>query len=125
MTHVFILVDSDTVTIKKSDKQPEELVHEIENGYYDLPSGMNSPRCLNLDDYVFVIGRKPMPKISDVQQNIMAMLAMGASIREIADQTRYSYEGIRYNIEKLKEIFQVSTKNELAAIYIRNNPHLF
>lgn len=125
MTHVFILVDSETITMKQSNKKPEEVMHEIETGKFSLPQEMQFPRCMNLDDYVFVIGRKPMPEITNVQREILEMLAMGASIKQIADVMKYSYEGIRYHVEKLKEIFKVSTKNELAAIYIRNNPHMF
>lgn len=125
MTHVFILVDSETMTMKQTNKRPEEVIQEIENGEFSLPQEMQYPRCMNLDDYVFVVGRKPLPEISEVQREIMEMLAMGASIKQIADVMKYSYEGIRYHVEKLKETFQVNTKNELAAIYIKNNPHMF
>lgn len=56
------------------------MIHEIETGKFSLPQEMQFPRCMNLDDYVFVIGRKPIPEITDVQREILEMLAMGASI---------------------------------------------
>ena len=77
MTHIFILVDPDTITMKKSDLRPKEVMKQIYEGEFRLPEEMESPRCLNLDDYVFVVGRKPMPNISDIQEEILEKLALG------------------------------------------------
>ena len=125
MTHIFILVDPETITMKKSNQNPKDIVKQIYNGDYKLPAEMRRPYCLNIDDYVFVIGQKPMPKISDVQEEILEKLACGASMRQIADVMGYSYENIRYHVDELKKKFHVSTRTELANIYIRYNPQLF
>lgn len=125
MTHIFILVDPETITLKKSNQNPKEIVKQIYNGDYKLPPEMRYPYCFNIDDYVFVIGQKPMPKISKIQEEILEKLACNASMRQIADVMGYSYDNIRYHVDELKRKFNVSTRAELANIYIRYNPHLF
>ena len=125
MTHIFILVDPDTITMKKSDLRPKEVMKQIYEGEFRLPEEMESPRCLNLDDYVFVVGRKPMLNISDIQEEILEKLALGANMTQIAKSMGYSYENIRYHVDELKKKFNVETRQELAVVYRRNNPHLF
>ncbi len=125
MTHIFILVDPDTITMKKSDLTPNKVMEQIYEGELRLPEELETPRCFNLDDYVFVIGRKPMPDISDIQEKILEKLALGAKMTQIAKVMGYSYENIRYHVDELKKKFNVETWQELAVVYRRNNPHLF
>ena len=125
MTHIFILVDPDTITMKKSDLKPKEVMRQIKDGEFRISEEMQSPHCFTLDDYVFVIGRKPMPNISDIQEEILEKLALGANMTQIAKAMGYSYENIRYHVDELKKKFNVETRQELAVIYRRINPHLF
>lgn len=125
MTHLFILVDEDTVISKKIKANPEEIIRAIEEGDYELPPEITSPCCINLNHYVIVAGREPMPEISDVQRIILDKLAMGASITQIAQVMDYTYDGIRYHVDRLKEKFNVSTRSELISMYIRYNPGRF
>lgn len=125
MTHIFILVDPETITMKKSNLKPKEVIKQINEGEFRLPEELQSPRCLNLDDYVFVIGRKPMPVISEIQEDILEKLALGANMTQIANAMGYSYDNIRYHVDELKKKFNVDSRQELAAVYRRNNPHLF
>ena len=125
MTHIFILRDPDTITIRKSNLKPKELIRQINDGDFKLPEEIKYPRCLSLYDYVFVVGRKEIPNISEVQEDILEKLALGATMTQIAEVMGYSYDNIRYHVDELKKKFHVETRQELAAIYMRDNPHLF
>ena len=125
MTHLFILVDEDTVISKKIKENPEDIIRAIEDGDYTLPPEITSPCCLHLKHYVFVIGQEPMPKMTAVQRSILDKLAAGASITQVAASMGYTYDGIRYHVDRLKEKFNVGTRAELVSMYIRYNPRHF
>ena len=125
MTHLFILVDENTVISKRIKDDPEDIIRAIEDGEYSLPPELTSPCCVNLKHYVFVVGQEPMPEISAVQKSILEKLAAGASMTQVAKVMGYTYDGIRYHIDKMKEKFNVGTRAELISIYMRYNPRHF
>ena len=124
MTNIFILIDNDYMITRSLDCQPEEAIEAIKNGIIPLPPEIKTPLFINHYNYVFVVGQKNFPNLKGPQEEILKMLCNGASQKEIADVMGYSYETIQYHINKLKKIFNVGSRGELVATYLRYNPNL-
>ena len=58
--------------------------------------------------------------LSKNQHHIMELLAMGASETEIARAMQLSYSGVRHHVDSLKKKYNVTTREELIAIYSRS-----
>ena len=119
MTHVIIAIDGNTYIYKDYTKAPDELCREIELGAFESPIPLKDPTAVRLQNYLLVAERENAPLLSSNQRNVLEMLCMGASETEIARAMQLSYSGIRHHIDTLKNKFNVTTREELIAIYCR------
>ena len=119
MTHIIIAIDEETFIHKNSSKSTDEICREIELGMFDLPVRFADPVAVRLRDYILVAERESAPMLSRNQMNVMEMMALGASETEIARSMALSYSGVRHHVESLKKKFNVTTREELIAIYSR------
>ena len=119
MTHIIIGDRSRGFIYQYSEKSPEEIVREIELGIYPFPIPLMDPTVVRQRDYLLVTERDALPLLSKNQQDILEMLAMGASETEIGRALGLSFSGVRHHVERLKKKFNVSTREELIAFYCR------
>ena len=119
MTHIIIALDGDTFIHRNSTKSTDEICREIELGVFDLPVPFSDPVTVRLRDYLLVAERETAPMLSRNQMNVMELMSLGASETEIARSMALSYSGVRHHVESLKKKFNVSTREELIAIYSR------
>ena len=119
MTHIIIAIDGDTFIHQNSTKSIDEIRREIELGVYELPARFSDPVTVRLRDYLLVAEREAAPLLSRNQMNVMEMISLGASETEIARAMALSYSGVRHHVESLKKKFNVTTREELVAIYTR------
>ncbi len=119
MTHLIIAIDGDTFIHKSCTKSADEICREIELGVFELPAPFADPVTVRLRDYLLVGEREAAPLLSRNQMNVMEMMSLGASETEIARSMCLSYSGVRHHVESLKKKFNVTTREELIAIYCR------
>ena len=120
MTHLIIALDGSTYIHRDVDKSPEELSREIRLGSFEYPVAMKNPAVVQLQNYLLVAERPQEMLLSTTQRNILELLSMGASEKEIERSMQLSQSGIRYHVDTLKQKFNVSTRQELIAEYCRN-----
>lgn len=120
MTHVIIVLDADTCIQKDYTKTADELYREIELGTFHSPTPLKDPIAVRLQNYLLVAEREIPSMLSKRQRDILNMLSMGASESEMAYALLLSFSGIRHHINALKKKFEVSTREELIAIYCRS-----
>lgn len=119
MTNMIIAIDGDTFIHRVCTKSPNEICREIELGVFESPFPLTEPIAIKLHNYVLIAEREKAPMISKNQLNIMEMLSLGASEKEIAAAMHLSFSTIRKHVDGLKKKFCVSTREELIAIYCR------
>ena len=120
MTTIITAINDGTYISQTSSKSPDEICREIELGTYPLTVPMIDPVVARLRNFLLISEREKNPLLSKNQKNVLELLAMGASETEIARAMGLSYSGIRHHIESLKKKFEVSTREELIAAYVKN-----
>ena len=119
MTHVIFVQDEDTCIHKYYPKSVDELYREIRMGTFQSPIALRDPAVVSLRNYLLIAEREAPVLISKNQLNILELLSMGASETEIGRTMQLSFSGVRKQIDSLKKKFDVTTREELIAIYCR------
>lgn len=119
MTHIIIGDHNRGFIYQYSEKSPEEISRDIELGVYPFPIPLTDPTAVRQRDYLLVTERDALPLLSKNQRNILEMMAMGASETEIGRALGLSFSGVRHHVERLKKKFNVTTREELIALYCR------
>ena len=119
MTHIIIGDHNRGFIYQYSEKSPEEISRDIELGVYPFPIPLTDPTAVRQRDYLLVTERDALPLLSKNQRNILEMMAMGASETEIGRALGLSFSGVRHHVKRLKKKFNVTTREELIALYCR------
>ena len=119
MTNLIIAVDEETFIHSHCSRSPDEVRREIELCVYPFPVIMTDPAAVQLRDYLLVAERESPPMLNQRQKEVLELLSLGASETEIGRALGLKYSGVRYHVEKLKEKFRVTTREELITIYCR------
>ena len=121
MTHIIIALDGSTYIHKESDKSPEELCREVRMGSFQSPVALKDPTAVQLQNYLLIAERQQGPLLSTTQRNILELLSMGASEKDMESAMHLSQSGIRHHVDALKRKFNVKTRQELITAYCRMN----
>ena len=119
MTHIIIGNHGGGFIYQYSEKSPDEICRDIELGVFPFPVPLTDPIAIRQRDYLLVTERDAPPILSKNQRNILELLSMGASETEIGKAMGLSFSGVRHHVEKLKQKFNVTTREELIAQYCR------
>ena len=119
MTHIIIGNHGGGFIYQYSEKSPDEICRDIELGVFPFPVPLTDPIAVRQQDYLLVTERDAPPILSKNQRNILELLSMGASETEIGKAMGLSFSGVRHHVEKLKQKFNVTTREELIAQYCR------
>ena len=119
MTHIIIGNRSGGFIYQYCEKSPDEICRDIELGVFPFPIPLTDPTAVRQRDYLLVTERDVLPILSKNQRNILELLAMGASETEIGRSLGLSFSGVRHHVEQLKKKFNVTTREELIALYCR------
>ena len=119
MTHIIIGNRDGGFIYQYNEKSPDEICRDIELGVYPFPIPLTDPTAVWQRDYLLVTERDALPLLSKNQRNILELLAMGASETEIGKAMGLSFSGVRHHVERLKKMFNVTTREELIALYCR------
>ena len=119
MTHIIIGDHDRGFIYQYSEKSPDEICRDIELGVYPFPIPLTDPTAVRQRDYLLVTERDALPLLSKNQRNILEMMAMGVSETEIGRALGLSFSGVRHHVERLKKKFNVTTREELIALYCR------
>ena len=119
MTHIIIGNRSGGFIYQYCEKSPDEICRDIELGVFPFPVPMTDPTAVRQRDYLLVTERDVLPILSKNQREILELLAMGASETEIGKTMGLSFSGVRHHVERLKQKFNVTTREELIALYCR------
>ena len=119
MTHIIIGNRDGGFIYQYCEKSPDEICRDIELGVYPFPVPMTDPTAVRQRDYLLVTERDVLPILSKNQREILELLAMGASETEIGKTMGLSFSGVRHHVERLKQKFNVTTREELIALYCR------
>ena len=119
MTHIIIGNHGGGFIYQYSEKSPDEICRDIELGVFPFPIPLTDPIAVRQRDYLLVTERDAPPILSKNQRNILELLTMGASETEIGRAMGLSFSGVRHHVEKLKQKFNVTTREELIAQYCR------
>lgn len=119
MTHIIIGNHGGGFIYQYSEKSPDEICRDIELGVFPFPVPLADPTAVWQREYLLVTEREALPILSTNQKNILEMLAMGASETEIGRAMGLSFSGVRHHVERLKKKFNVTTREELIALYCR------
>ncbi len=117
MTNIIIAVDKETYIHTHCEKSPDEIRREIELGAFPFPVAMIDPTAVRLQNYLLIAEREARPMLSHKQKEVLELLSYGASETEIGRSMNLTHSGVRYHVEKLKELFHVSTREELITVY--------
>ena len=119
MTHIIIGNRDGGFIYQYCEKSPDEICRDIELGVFPFPVPMTDPTAVRQRDYLLVTERDVLPILSKNQREILELLAMGASETEIGKTMGLSFSGVRHHVERLKQKFNVTTREELIALYSR------
>ena len=119
MTHIIIGNRDGGFIYQYCEKSPDEICRDIELGVFPFPVPMTDPTAVRQRDYLLVTERDVLPILSKNQREILELLAMGASETEIGKTMGLSFSGVRHHVERLKQKFNVTTREELIALYCR------
>ena len=119
MTHIIIGNRDGGFIYQYCEKSPDEICRDIELGVFPFPVPMTDPTAVRQRDYLLVTERDVLPILSKNQREILELLAMGASETEIGKTIGLSFSGVRHHVERLKQKFNVTTREELIALYCR------
>ena len=119
MTHMIIGNRNGGFIYQYCEKSPDEICRDIELGVFPFPIPLTDPTAVRQRDYLLVTERDVLPILSKNQRNILELLAMGASETEIGRSLGLSFSGVRHHVEQLKKKFNVTTREELIALYCR------
>lgn len=119
MTHVIIVLDDNTFFHKDYPKSADELYREIKLGIFASPIPLKNPAAVRLQNFLLVAESETPLMLNQHQLSILEMLSMGGSETEIARAMQLSYSGVRHHVDTLKKKFNVTTREELIAIYCR------
>ena len=119
MTHIIIGNRDGGFIYQYCEKSPDEICRDIELGVFPFPIPLTDPTAVRQRDYLLVTERDVLPILSKNQRNVLELMAMGASETEIGKALGLSFSGVRHHVEQLKKKFNVTTREELIALYCR------
>ena len=119
MTHIIIGNRNGGFIYQFCEKSPDEICRDIELGVFPFPIPLTDPTAVRQRDYLLVTERDVLPILSKNQRNVLELMAMGASETEIGKALGLSFSGVQHHVEQLKKKFNVTTREELIALYCR------